>query len=81
METPKARTKGGVMETVDKDTLIGAQRAADILGVDRKTIYRWTKRGILPWAVKLPSGDTERTGNYRYDLDRVMDLKKELESQ
>lgn len=49
---------------------IGAVEAARILGVSRRTLYRYTLDGIIPTTRRLPSGF------FRYSVEAVKDAAK-----
>ncbi len=48
-------TKGRCPECGDKKPLLSIQAAAERADVNRKTIYRWIRDGLLPYR-RLPSG-------------------------
>lgn len=52
-------------------TLVGATEAAAILGISRKTLSNYRKRGMVPFAMRLPSG------YYRYSAERLHALRAE----
>ena len=56
------------------ELVITAEEAADILGVDRKTVVRWANEGTLPAIRKLPG----RTGTWIFDSGTVR--RKALET-
>jgi excisionase family DNA binding protein len=56
------------------ELLIGAAEAAEILGVDRKTVARWAQSGKLP-AIRKMNG---WTGAYLFDAAVVRRKAAEL---
>ena len=59
-----------------KPKLIGAARAAQVLGVDRSTLSRMVRMGAVPVAMQLPG----RTGTRLFDpaeIDRIAKARSE----
>jgi hypothetical protein len=52
---------------------VGLRRAAEILGVDRKTVMSYVNGGLLPWRDVAPPGSTRPL--FRVRLDAVMQLR------
>lgn len=53
---------------------IGAREAADILGVDRSTLSRLVKQGVVPYVLQLP-GTTGARVFSRSAVERVARLR------
>lgn len=53
--------------------LIGADEAARVAGVNRRTITKWADDGVLPVATRLPGG----TGARLFDRLDVVRIAKE----
>ena len=51
-------------------SLIGSVEASKLLGIDRKTLVNYVKKGRIP-AQKLP------TGFYRYDKEVILEIAKQ----
>lgn len=50
--------------------LLTADQAADVIGVNRRTITKWADSGRLPHAMRLPGGTGARLFD-RTEVDRV----------
>jgi hypothetical protein len=55
---------------------IGTRTACAILGIERKTIFRWTDAGILPTLGRLHDGPG---GAFVYDVEVVRELRRQLD--
>ncbi len=51
--------------------LLGATDAALLLGISRKTLTNYRDQGLVPYAMRLPSG------HYRYARETLLSLRKE----
>lgn len=60
------------MTQAPKLKLIGAARAAEILGVDRSTLSRMVRMGAVPVAMQLPG----RTGTRLFDIAEIRRIAK-----
>jgi len=54
---------------------VSVEQLAERYGVDRSTVWRWSKRGLLPPPVKLSEQCT------RWDLEKVVQRERERDEQ
>jgi excisionase family DNA binding protein len=60
------------MTTTDRPTLLGTNRAAQLLGVTRSTIHRWVDSG------KLSAWTVTADGYYLFDAEYVHGMAAQL---
>lgn len=63
------------MVTTTREEFVIPRRAARLLGISRKTVYRWAVQALGGDKTKLPKTQRTCTGRFKIALSDVMDLR------